>query len=247
MYCTLFRTNSAQDTCRHRGRLQTRYANQSSCCTTLPSIWPSFPRTSRKPCGARILPGVISSFTADIRYHILCGIMVTAHLLKHEILAIPAGPSPQRAACTEETGARSLGCSPAPTAFHGPPGRARVCQPQHADAGREGRSRRLDGHLRLGSLRLRNGGSARRPRGRRRRPGRALPRRGTPSSTYPHGPSEAIERQGTDQNAAIHLYTHERACPEARSARGRGVSNSARARQRPWISAVSARADSRAA
>ena len=27
---------------------------------------------------------------------------------------------------------------------------------------------------------------------------------------------------GTDQNAAIHLYTHERACPEARSARGRG-------------------------
>ena len=52
---------------------------------------------------------------------------------------------------------------------------------------------------------------------------------------------------GTDQNAAIHLYTHERACPEARSARGRGVSNNARARQRPWISAVSARADSRAA
>ena len=28
--------------------------------------------------------------------------------------------------------------------------------------------------------------------------------------------------KGTDQNAAIHLYTHERACPEARSARGRG-------------------------
>ena len=27
---------------------------------------------------------------------------------------------------------------------------------------------------------------------------------------------------GTDQNAAIHLYTHERACPEARNARGRG-------------------------
>ena len=54
-------------------------------------------------------------------------------------------------------------------------------------------------------------------------------------------------RDGTDQNAAIHLYTHERACPEARSARGRGVSNNARARQRPWISAVSARADSRAA
>ena len=53
--------------------------------------------------------------------------------------------------------------------------------------------------------------------------------------------------EGTDQNAAIHLYTHERACPEARSARGRGVSNNARARQRPWISAVSARADSRAA
>ena len=53
--------------------------------------------------------------------------------------------------------------------------------------------------------------------------------------------------KGTDQNAAIHLYTHERACPEARSARGRGVSNNARARQRPWISAVSARADSRAA
>ena len=38
---------------------------------------------------------------------------------------------------------------------------------------------------------------------------------------------------GTDQNAAIHLYTHERACPETRSARGRGVSNNARARQRP--------------
>ena len=33
-------------------------------------------------------------------------------------------------------------------------------------------------------------------------------------------------RMATDQNAAIHLYTHERACPEARSARGtRGVSN----------------------
>ena len=28
--------------------------------------------------------------------------------------------------------------------------------------------------------------------------------------------------RGTDQNATIHLYTHERACPEARSARGRG-------------------------
>ena len=28
---------------------------------------------------------------------------------------------------------------------------------------------------------------------------------------------------GTDQNAAIHLYTHERACPEARSARVGGV------------------------
>ena len=56
-----------------------------------------------------------------------------------------------------------------------------------------------------------------------------------------------IGKTGTDQNAAIHLYTHERACPEARSARGRGVSNNARARQRPWISAVSARADSRAA
>ena len=54
-------------------------------------------------------------------------------------------------------------------------------------------------------------------------------------------------KSGTDQNAAIHLYTHERACPEARSARGRGVSDNARARQRPWISAVSARADSRAA
>ena len=53
--------------------------------------------------------------------------------------------------------------------------------------------------------------------------------------------------KGTDQNATIHLYTHERACPEARSARGRGVSNNARAWQRPWISAVSARADSRAA
>ena len=52
---------------------------------------------------------------------------------------------------------------------------------------------------------------------------------------------------GTDQNAAIHLYTHELSCPEARSARGRGVSNNARARQRPWISAVSARADNRAA
>ena len=56
-----------------------------------------------------------------------------------------------------------------------------------------------------------------------------------------------VKMFGTDQNAAIHLYTHERACPEARSARGRGVSNNARARQRPWISAVSARADSRAA
>ena len=60
-------------------------------------------------------------------------------------------------------------------------------------------------------------------------------------------PDEVVSREGTDQNAAIHLYTHERACPEARSARGRGVSNNARARQRPWISAVSARADSRAA
>ena len=57
----------------------------------------------------------------------------------------------------------------------------------------------------------------------------------------------AALQKGTDQNVAIHLYTHERACPEARSARGRGVSNNARARQRPWISAVSARADSRAA
>ena len=28
---------------------------------------------------------------------------------------------------------------------------------------------------------------------------------------------------GTDQNRVIHLYTHERACPEARSARGRTV------------------------
>ena len=28
---------------------------------------------------------------------------------------------------------------------------------------------------------------------------------------------------GTDQNRVIHLYTHERACPEARSARGRSV------------------------
>ena len=52
---------------------------------------------------------------------------------------------------------------------------------------------------------------------------------------------------GTDQNSVIHLYTDERDWPEARSARGRGVSNNARARQRPWISAVSARADSRAA
>ena len=60
-----------------------------------------------------------------------------------------------------------------------------------------------------------------------------------------HG--DPVAAKGTDQNAAIHLYTHERACPEARSARGRGVSNNARARQRPWISAVSARADSRAA
>ena len=60
-------------------------------------------------------------------------------------------------------------------------------------------------------------------------------------------PDNALVITGTDQNAAIHLYTHERACPEARSARGRGVSNDARARQRPWISAVSARADSRAA
>ena len=59
--------------------------------------------------------------------------------------------------------------------------------------------------------------------------------------------TDDVSRLGTDQNAAIHLYTHERACPEARSARGRGVSNNARARQRPWISAVSARADSRAA
>ena len=60
-------------------------------------------------------------------------------------------------------------------------------------------------------------------------------------------PVNLSPQMGTDQNAAIHLYTHERACPEARSARGRGVSNNARARQRPWISAVSARADSRAA
>ena len=28
---------------------------------------------------------------------------------------------------------------------------------------------------------------------------------------------------GTDQNRVIHLYTHERSCPEARSARGRTV------------------------
>ena len=77
------------------------------------------------------------------------------------------------------------------------------------------------------------------------------------SSTNSTGPATLCSRRkrrerpstftGTDQNAAIHLYTHERACPEARSARGRGVSNNARARQRPWISAVSARADSRAA
>ena len=41
----------------------------------------------------------------------------------------------------------------------------------------------------------------------------------------PLTPAEAEWRvlvAGTDQNAAIHLYTHERACPEARSARGRG-------------------------
>ena len=46
-----------------------------------------------------------------------------------------------------------------------------------------------------------------------------------------HFRSTAADFLGTDQNRVIHLYTHERACPEARSARGRGVSNNARARQ----------------
>ena len=41
----------------------------------------------------------------------------------------------------------------------------------------------------------------------------------SPGATRP--PASTIVL-GTDQNAAIHLYTHERACPEARSARGRG-------------------------
>ena len=58
---------------------------------------------------------------------------------------------------------------------------------------------------------------------------------------------DLMAKRGTDQNAAIHLYTHERACPEARSARGWGCPMTRGARQRPWISAVSARADSRAA
>ena len=52
---------------------------------------------------------------------------------------------------------------------------------------------------------------------------------------------------GTDQNAAIHLYTHERACPEARSARGRGCPMTRGRGSARRISAVSARADSRAA
>ena len=33
----------------------------------------------------------------------------------------------------------------------------------------------------------------------------------------------SLSNAGTDQNRVIHLYTHERACPEARSARGRTV------------------------
>ena len=32
-----------------------------------------------------------------------------------------------------------------------------------------------------------------------------------------------MTRYGTDQNRVIHLYTHERSCPKARSARGRTV------------------------
>ena len=62
-----------------------------------------------------------------------------------------------------------------------------------------------------------------------------LVREGSVTFMCRHG-RYASRNTGTDQNAAIHLYTHERACPEARSARGRGVSNNARARQRPWIS-----------
>ena len=59
--------------------------------------------------------------------------------------------------------------------------------------------------------------------------------------------SLVVEYLGTDQNSAIHLYTRERACPEARGARGPGGCDDARARcWRPWISAVPARAHSRA-
>ena len=43
-----------------------------------------------------------------------------------------------------------------------------------------------------------------------------------PESTRHELGQVALAMAGTDQNAAIHLYTHERACPEARSARGRG-------------------------
>ena len=56
-----------------------------------------------------------------------------------------------------------------------------------------------------------------------------------------------VKQVGTDQNAAIHLYTHERACPEARSARGRGCPMTRGRGSARRISAVSARADSRAA
>ena len=45
-----------------------------------------------------------------------------------------------------------------------------------------------------------------------------------PNSVTTKGKSKnATATRGTDQNRVIHLYTHERACPEARSARGRTV------------------------
>ena len=48
-----------------------------------------------------------------------------------------------------------------------------------------------------------------------------ISRKGMRIYHVPGGQSYA--RLGTDQNPAIHLYTHERACPEAHSARGRAV------------------------
>ena len=60
-------------------------------------------------------------------------------------------------------------------------------------------------------------------------------------------PSTCPSPSGTDQNPVIHLYTHELGLSRGTQCSGSGVSNDARARQRPWISAVSARADSRAA